>query len=98
MHEVPPLSYPFDALEPQQLLKLDPKFYDAYLTAGFSEYVLGSLPFFVRWFVHWENVNGSKEAGKQHLELAAFDRDAQIADPHRQQRLIVEVRPGGVHH
>jgi hypothetical protein len=55
----------------QQLLKLDPKFYDAYLTAGFSEYVLGSLPFFVRWFVHWENVNGSKEAGKQHLELAA---------------------------
>src|ERR1051325_6191730 len=55
----------------QRLLKLDPKFYDAYLTAGFSEYVLGSLPFFVRWFVHWENVNGSKEAGKQHLELAA---------------------------
>src|SRR5262249_48228293 len=55
----------------QQLLKLDPKFYDAYLTAGFSEYVVGSLPFFVRWFVHWENVNGNKEAGKQHLELAA---------------------------
>ena len=53
----------------QRLLKLDPKFYDAYLTAGFSEYVLGSLPFFVRWFVHWDNVNGNKEAGKQHLEL-----------------------------
>ena len=31
----------------QQLLKLDPKFYDAYLTAGFSDYVVGSLPFFV---------------------------------------------------
>jgi hypothetical protein len=55
----------------QQLLKLDPKFYDAYLTAGFSEYVVGSLPFFVRWFVKWDNVAGSKEQGKKNLELAA---------------------------
>ncbi len=55
----------------QQLLKIDPKFYDAYLTAGFSEYVVGSLPFFIRWFVHWDNVSGSKEKGKQNLELAA---------------------------
>ena len=35
----------------QRLLRLDPKFYDAYLTAGISEYMLGSLPFFIRWFV-----------------------------------------------
>lgn len=57
----------------QQLLRLDPKYYDAYVTAGFSEYVLGSLPFFVRWFVHWDGVSGSKEIGKQHLETAARD-------------------------
>jgi hypothetical protein len=55
----------------QQLLRADPKFYDAYLTAGFSEYMIGSLPFFVRWFVHFENISGSKEQGKQHLELTA---------------------------
>jgi hypothetical protein len=55
----------------QRLLKLDPKFYDAYLTAGFSEYVVGSLPFFIRWFVHWDNVSGSKEQGKKNLELAS---------------------------
>jgi hypothetical protein len=55
----------------QQLLKLDPKFYDAYLTAGFSEYVVGSLPFFVRWFVKWDGVAGSKEKGRANLELAA---------------------------
>ena len=55
----------------QRLLKLDPNFYDAYLTAGFSDYVVGSLPFFVKWFVHWENVSGSKEKGKANLELAA---------------------------
>jgi hypothetical protein len=55
----------------QRLLKLDPKFYDAYLTAGFSEYMLGSLPFFVRWFVHFDNVSGSKQKGRQQLELVA---------------------------
>ena len=55
----------------QRLLKLDPKFYDAYLTAGFSEYMVGSLPFFIRWFVHFDNVSGSKDRGKQSLELVA---------------------------
>ncbi len=55
----------------QRLLKLDPKFYDAYLTAGFSEYLVGSLPFFVRWFVHFDNVNGNKQKGVQNLELVA---------------------------
>ena len=55
----------------QRLLKLDPKFYDAYLTAGFSEYMVGSLPFFIRWFVHFDNVAGDKKRGVQNLELVA---------------------------
>lgn len=55
----------------QRLLKLDPKFYDAYLTAGFSEYMIGSLPFFIRWFVHFDNVAGDKQRGVRNLELVA---------------------------
>jgi len=55
----------------QRLLKLDPKFYDAYLTAGFSEYMVGSLPFFIRWFVHFDSVSGDKQRGVRHLELVA---------------------------
>ena len=55
----------------QRLLKLDPKFYDAYLTAGVSEYMLGSLPFFVRWFVKFDNVDGSKEKGIDRLEMVS---------------------------
>jgi hypothetical protein len=55
----------------QQLLRLDPTWYDAYLTAGFSEYMVGSLPFFIRWFVHFDNVSGNKEQGIRHLELTA---------------------------
>ena len=57
----------------QRLLKLDPHFYDAYLTAGLSEYLVGSLPFFVRWFVHFDNVDGSKQKGVQNLETVARD-------------------------
>ena len=57
----------------QRLLRLDPHFYDAYLTAGLSEYLVGSLPFFVRWFVHFENVDGSKQRGVQNLERVARD-------------------------
>jgi hypothetical protein len=55
----------------QRLLKLDPKFYDAYLTAGISEYMIGSLPFFVKWFVHFDNVAGSKDQGVDRLKLVA---------------------------
>ncbi len=55
----------------QRLLKLDPTFYDAYLSAGFSEYMIGSLPFFIKWFVHFDNVSGSKERGIQNLQLTA---------------------------
>lgn len=57
----------------QRLLRLDPKFYDAYLAAGFSEYMVGSLPFFIRWFVHFDNVNGDKKAGIHSLELVASE-------------------------
>jgi predicted Zn-dependent protease len=55
----------------QRLLKIDPKFYDAYLTAGISEYMLGSLPFFVRWFVHFDNVQGDKKRAVDRLELVS---------------------------
>jgi hypothetical protein len=55
----------------QRLLKLDPKFYDAYLTTGVSEYMLGSLPFFVRWFVHFDNVDGNKQKGIDRLEMVS---------------------------
>ena len=53
------------------LLKSDPTFYDAYLTTGISEYLVGSLPFFVRWFVRFDQVEGSKEQAVHNLELVA---------------------------
>jgi hypothetical protein len=53
------------------LLAQDPPFYDAYLTYGSLEYIVGSLPFFVRWFVHYEGVKGDKRRGIEQLKLVA---------------------------
>ncbi len=54
-----------------RLLEIEPDFYDARLTTGINEYLLGSLPFFVKWFVRMEGVEGSKEQAFANLELVA---------------------------
>ncbi len=54
-----------------RLLKADPEFYDAYLTTGVNEYLIGSLPFFVRWFVRMDGIKGSKKQAFANLELVA---------------------------
>ncbi|HLY16679.1 MAG TPA: hypothetical protein VKR61_05620, partial [Bryobacteraceae bacterium] len=57
----------------QRLIKLNPPCVDAYITAGISEYMVGSLPFFIRWFVHFDNVQGSKDQGVKNLQLVIRD-------------------------
>ena len=54
-----------------RLLDIEPDFYDAYLTTGVNEYLLGSLPFFVKWFVRMDKVKGSKKQAFKNLELVA---------------------------
>jgi hypothetical protein len=54
-----------------RILKRDPNFVDAYLTTGLSEYIMGSLPFFVRWIVRFEQVKGSKEQAMSNLKKVA---------------------------
>jgi hypothetical protein len=54
-----------------RLLDLEPNYYDAHLTGGINEYLIGSLPFFVRWFVKIEGVEGNKERAFERLELVA---------------------------
>lgn len=54
-----------------RILKVDPEFYDVYCTTGFSEYLLGSIPFFLRWFIKFDETEGSKEAGLKKLQVVA---------------------------
>jgi hypothetical protein len=51
-----------------KLLSLDPPVYDAYLTLGSVEYVVGSMNFFFRLFVHFDQIKGSKQAGVENLK------------------------------
>jgi tetratricopeptide (TPR) repeat protein len=55
----------------EKVLKLDPKFADAYLTVGMYHYVVGSLPFFVKALAAVGGVRGSKKQGLQELERVA---------------------------
>ncbi len=51
-----------------QVLKVDPGYTDAYLTTGSTEYLLGSLPFFVKWFVKFDEAQGDKLLAVKKLE------------------------------
>ena len=55
----------------RKLLALNPPVTDAYMTFGTVEYVIGSLPFFLRWFIRFDQVSGSKQKGIEDLELVA---------------------------
>lgn len=54
-----------------RLLEADPTAYDAYLTKGFTEYLVASLPFYLRWMMSMDELTGSREQGLSHLQIAA---------------------------
>lgn len=55
----------------RKLLALNPPDYDAYLTMGTVEYVVGSIPWIFRWLIRFEGVQGSKQRGVENLQLVA---------------------------
>ena len=54
-----------------ELMRHDPGFVDAKLTSGISEYLVGSLPFFVKWFVRIPQVEGDKAKAVANLTSVA---------------------------
>jgi len=54
-----------------RLLAADPTAYDAYLTKGFTEYLVASLPFYLRWMMSLDDVTGTREQGLSDLQIAA---------------------------
>jgi hypothetical protein len=60
------------SLDPaRRLMNRTPPCYDAYVTFGATEYVVGNLPFFVRWFVRYDGIEGNKRRGIEMVKLAA---------------------------
>ena len=52
-------------------MALNPPDYDAHLTLGMVEYVVGSMNAFFRLFVHFDQIKGSRQQGAEHLKLVA---------------------------
>ena len=58
-----------DAIKIQrQVIKLDPNYVDAYMSIGFYEYVIDSLPALWRFAARFAGLKGSKKAGIEHIE------------------------------
>jgi tetratricopeptide (TPR) repeat protein len=52
----------------RRIVAMDPKFYDAYLTIGAYDYIVGSLPFFVKILAAIGGFRGSRERGLAELQ------------------------------
>lgn len=55
----------------QNLLRLDPTCYDAYIAIGIENYLLSLKPAPVRWFLHATGAHTDKQAGIQALRTTA---------------------------
>jgi hypothetical protein len=55
----------------KKLLDLKPPVVDAYMTFGTAEYIVGSIPWYLRWLVHMDNVEGSKQKGIDELQIVS---------------------------
>ncbi|HTY64080.1 MAG TPA: hypothetical protein VMG30_17660 [Acidobacteriota bacterium] len=51
-----------------RLLNMTPPVMDAYLTLGMVEYVVGSMNWFFRLFVHFDQIQGSKQKAVENLQ------------------------------
>jgi tetratricopeptide (TPR) repeat protein len=66
----------------QKVLKLKPDYYDAYLTVGVYDYVMGSLPFTYKAMAAMAGHRGSKDRGIRRLQTI-IEKDAMAADAAR---------------
>ena len=73
------------------LIKEDPAYYDAYMTAGVYEYVVGSLPWYLKFVAALAGYRGSKKRGFEYLSLAV-DKGQFVSDNSRTLQLVLLVR------
>lgn len=66
----------------QQVLKLKPDYYDAYLSVGLYDYIIGNLPFPVKALIAMGGVRGNKERGIKQLN-SIIEHNAENADDAR---------------
>ena len=61
-----------------RLLKAHPDYADAELSGGACEYLLGTMPFFVKWFLRIDGVEGQKSAAARKLQRSRVRGDISV--------------------
>lgn len=77
--------------EQRALVDENPAYYDAYVGVGLYEYVVASLPWYVKWLASLTGHHGSKERGVGYLTLAT-EKSQYVADDARVLLMVIFVR------
>lgn len=77
--------------EQRALVDEHPEYYDAYVGVGLYEYVVASLPWYVKWLAALTGHHGSKERGMGYLRLAT-EKGRYVADDARVLLMVIFVR------
>jgi tetratricopeptide (TPR) repeat protein len=54
-----------------RLLVLNPNYYDAYMSVGLYQYIVGSIPWYFKWLASIAGYHGTKEEGFKYVDIAA---------------------------
>lgn len=74
-----------------KVVEEDPGFADAYMSVGLYEYVVGSIPWYIKWLATIVGYRGSKERGLEYLGRAAVEGKF-VADDSRVLQMVLFVR------
>lgn len=75
----------------KELLKDDPEYFDSYLTVGLYEYVVGNLPWYIKWLAIIAGYSGTEEQGFEYLQIAA-QKSTYNADQAKAVQMVLYVR------
>jgi len=75
----------------KQLTREDPQYYDAYLIVGVYEYIVGSIPWYMRWMAYVIGARGTRQEGMAHLKLAA-EKGPYVKDQAQSVLMVLDVR------
>jgi tetratricopeptide (TPR) repeat protein len=84
----------------EQILVVNPAYVDAHLVLGLNQYVVGSLPFYMRAFGFLGGFHGDKQGGLRQMELVAahgerdrYDAEVVLAAIYRRERMPEKALP-----
>ena len=75
----------------RELVDEDPNYYDAYMTVGMYEYIVGNLPWYIKWLAAIAGYRGNEKQGFEYLDLATR-KGQYVQDDARTLQMILYIR------